>query len=84
MGKETIAYYKYILQDLIAVIYYLHLLLLRNKEKSNKVYLPFVKYFLAIHPSLSQSSTRNPKYTNKFKTVVHVIIATIRMKNSTS
>lgn len=84
MGKEIIGHYKYILQDLIAIIYYLHLLLLRSKETATKIYLPFIKYYLAIHPNLIQSTTRKQKPINKFKTAIYVIIAMIRMKNANS
>ena len=70
------------LQDLIEIIFYLHLLLLRQKERSNKIYLPFIKYFLAIHPSLEHSSPRKPKALHKFRIAVHMIVAITRMKNS--
>lgn len=77
MNRECISYYKYVVQDLVGIVYYLHLHIMRARERTLKLYRPFIAYFLAIHPSLAPTPTRPIR---KFKAAVHAVIAMGRIR----
>jgi len=77
-SRECVNKYKYMLQDLVGVCYYLYLLLIRQREKVRKIYYPFINYFLTIHPSIRHIKTS--KLLLKFRAAVHVLVALQRMK----
>lgn len=77
MSRECISYYKYVVQDLVVIAYYLHLHLTRSRERTLKLYKPFIAYFLAIHPTLA---TTPAKPIRKFRAAAHAVIAMVRMR----
>lgn len=77
MNRECISYYKYVVQDLVGIVYYLHLHLTRSRERTLKLYKPFITYFLVIHTSLAPTPVRSIR---KFRAAVHAVIAMGRMR----
>jgi hypothetical protein len=81
LNRECITHYKYVVQDLVGVIYFLHLHLMRHRERSMKLFKPFVNYYLSIHPLLQsaepKSKRRRPR---KLRSVVYVLVALFRMR----
>jgi hypothetical protein len=77
VNRECISYYKYVVQDLVGIAYYLHLHLTRARERTLKLYKPFLSYFLAIHPALAPTPNSPLR---RFRAAVHAVIAMARMR----
>ena len=78
MGRECVSYFKYVVQDLVGIIYYLHLHLIRSHERTLKLYQPFLNYYIAIHPAITHKDYKRP--INRFRTAVYAVIAMGRMR----
>ena len=80
LNRECIGHYKYILQDMLGALYYMHLLLLRQRERSIKLYMPFIAYYFAIHPTIKCQFKKGKSPRAKLRTSVWMVIAILRMK----
>lgn len=67
-------------QDLVGIAYYLHLHLMRSRERTMKLFKPFISYYLAIHPTLAPNTASKHKNSSRFKIAVYVVVAIIRMR----
>jgi hypothetical protein len=65
-------------QDLVGIAFYLHLHLTRGRERTMKLFKPFINYYLAIHPSLVPANKKKGKMS-KFRSAVYVVVAVKRM-----
>jgi hypothetical protein len=77
LSRECISYYKHVVQDLVGIAYYLHLYLTRARERTLKLFKPFLNYYLAIHPALAPAPRTAAR---KFKAAVYAVVAVGRMR----
>ena len=77
VGRECVSYYKYVVLDLVALAHYLHLHLARARERTLKLYRPFLSYYLAIHPALAAPP---PSPLRRLRAAVQAVVAVGRMR----
>ena len=78
MSRECVSYFKYVIQDLVGIVYYMHLQLIRSHERTLKLFQPFLNYYLAIHAAITHKNVKKP--INRFRTAVYAVIAMGRMR----
>lgn len=76
LSRECITYYKYVVADLVAIACYLHLHLMRSRERTLKLFKPFITYYLTIHPALAP----NRRPISKLRGAVWAVVAALRMR----
>lgn len=80
LSRECVSHYKYVVQELVTVIYYLHLHLIRSRERSLKLFKPFINYYLTLHPKLALSRNKYKNPIIRFRAAVCVLVAIFRMR----
>lgn len=79
LNKECIIYYKYSLQDIIGVVYYLYQLLLSKRQLTKKLLIPFVNRYWDVHQD-NKKEKKKRKPIGIFRSAVWMIIAISRMQ----
>jgi hypothetical protein len=80
MNRECISHYKYTLQELLAIVYYLHMLLLNYKQKIANNYFPFIKYYYKGFKLGQEKRKHNKKGINRFRVCVWAVRCIVRMR----
>ena len=82
MNRECIAHYKYTLQELLAIVYYLYMIVLNYKQKIANNYLPFINYYYKGHSMLQdkRNKMKNRKGVNRFRVCVWAVRCMVRMR----
>jgi len=82
MNRECISHYKYTLQELLAIVYYLYMILLNYKQKITNNYLPFINYYYKSHNIVQDKKykIKNRKGINRFRVYVWAIRCMVRMR----
>ena len=79
--KNSLNSLKHTIHNLLAIIHFLHLMIIRNREFKRKVFLPFTQFYFRTSGCIKQ------KYGNplrKFRKCVWAVVAMERMKKKQS
>jgi hypothetical protein len=67
---------------MVTVVFYMHLLLVRFRERTRKLYAPFIQYYFVVHQVIAPATPRE-SIRRRFKAGVYVLIALRRMRKET-
>jgi hypothetical protein len=82
MNRECISHYKYTLQELLAIVYYLYMILLNYKQKIANNYLPFINNYYKGYNMIQdkKNKIKNRKGINRFRVCVWAVRCLVRMR----